>query len=93
MQAEFASISHPFHILFFSLVYLFLLPQHRTNIKNLPVSQASRHHLSCQLLQIKVYEARHPLALECSSLQEQLETLTHQLHTKEEETAFFRKVK
>nr|XP_058960451.1 progesterone-induced-blocking factor 1-like [Pocillopora verrucosa] len=44
-----------------------------------------------EFVMIKVYEARHPLALECSSLQEQLETLTHQLHTKEEETAFFRK--
>ena len=39
-----------------------------------------------------MYEASHPLSLECESLQQQIEALTHDLHTREEEVAIFRKV-
>ncbi|KAJ7356253.1 Progesterone-induced-blocking factor 1 [Desmophyllum pertusum] len=40
---------------------------------------------------IKVYEASHPLSLQCTSLQQQVESLTHELHTREEEVAIYRK--
>ena len=49
--------------------------------------------LLCDVLhQIKVYEASHPLSLECESLQQQIEALAHDLHAREEEVAIYRKV-
>ncbi|KAL9973441.1 hypothetical protein ACROYT_G019903 [Oculina patagonica] len=44
-----------------------------------------------EFVMIKVYEACHPLLLQCTSLQQQVETLTHELHTREEEVAIYRK--
>jgi len=46
-----------------------------------------------EIVMIKVYEASHPLSLECESLRQQIEALTHDLHTREEEVAFHRKVR
>lgn len=44
-----------------------------------------------EFVMIKVYEASHPQLLECTSLRQQVESLTHELHTREEEVAFYRK--
>lgn len=44
-----------------------------------------------EFVMIKIYEARHPLSLECESLRHQMETLTHDLHTRDEEVALYRK--
>ena len=45
------------------------------------------------LLQIKVFEASHPLSVECTNLRQQMVSLTHDLHTRDAEVAVYRKVK
>lgn len=44
-----------------------------------------------EFLMIKVFEASHPLSVECTNLRQQMDSLTHDLHTRDEEVAVYRK--
>ena len=45
-----------------------------------------------QSFKVKIYEASHSLKIQCESFQKQVEALTQDLHSREEEVAHYCKV-